>query len=65
MVELFEGKWTEEEIKARVNSSIESTLDTLDQYNGYYKTAKKIAKRDSLPLQRVWDSMIAWSVKEK
>jgi len=58
MVELFEGKWTKEEIVSRVNASIESTLDTLSQYNGYYKEAKKIAQRDSLPLQRVWDSMI-------
>ena len=64
MVELFEGKWTEEEIKARVNSSMRSTFDTLSPYNGYYKTAKKIAKRDSLPLQRVWDSMIMIRRKE-
>ena len=58
MVELFEGKWTEQEIESRVNASIESTLDALNPRNGYYREAKKIAKRDSLPLQRVWDSMI-------
>ena len=58
MIELFERKWTEEEIESRINTSIKSTLDTLNQYNGYYKDAKKIARRDSLPLQRVWDSMI-------
>jgi len=58
MIELFERKWTEEEIESRINASIKSTLDTLNQYNGYYKDAKKIARRDSLPLQRVWDSMI-------
>ena len=64
MVELFEGKWTEEEIESRINASIKSTLDTLNQYNGYYKDAKKIAKRDSLPLLRVWDSMIVARKKE-
>jgi hypothetical protein len=58
MVELFEGKWTEEEIENRVNASIESTLDTLNPRNGYYQQTKTIAKRDSLPLQQVWDSMI-------
>lgn len=58
MVELFEGKWTEEEIENRLNASIESTLDTLNPRNGYYQQAKTIAKRDTLPLQQVWDSMI-------
>ena len=64
MVELFEGKWTEEEIESRINASIKSTLDTLNLYNGYYKDAKKIANRDSLPLLRVWDSMIVARKKE-
>ena len=58
MTELFEGKWTEDEIENRLNASIESTLDTLNPRNGYYRQAKTIAKRDSLPLQQVWDSMI-------
>ena len=64
MVELFEGKWTKEEIQSRVNASMESTLDTLNPYNGYYKEAKKIAKQDNLLLQRVWDSMIVVRRKE-
>ena len=64
MVELFEGKWTEEEIESRINASMKSTLDTLNPRNGYYQDAKKIAKRDSLPLQQVWDSMVVARKKE-
>lgn len=58
MVELFEGKWTEEEVESRANASIKSTLDTLNPRNGYYQQAKKISKRDSLAVQKVWDSML-------
>lgn len=57
MVELFEGKWSEEEIQSQINLDYEK--DTLNPRNEFYKSAKKIAKRDSLPLQQVWDSMLA------
>ena len=59
MIELFEGKWTEEEIQSGLASSMSDILDTLNIYNGYYKDAKRMAKRDSSPLQQVWDSMLA------
>jgi len=62
MVELFEGKWTEEEIESRINLNYEK--DTLNPRNEFYKDAKKIAKRDSLPLQRVWDSMLNTRIEE-
>lgn len=58
IIELLERKWTEEEIQSQLKPMIKSELDTLNPRNEFYKSAKKIAKRDSLPLQRVWDSIL-------
>lgn len=62
MVELLEGKWTEEEIQSRINLDYEK--DTLNPRNEFYKDAKRMAKQDSLPLNRVWDSMLKTRIQE-
>lgn len=62
MMELFEGMWTEEEIQSRINLDYEK--DTLNPRNEFYKDAKRVAKQDSLPLNRVWDSMLKARIQE-
>jgi hypothetical protein len=59
MLELFKNTWTEEEIQSHLKIKLEYVLDTLNPRNGFYKRVKRIAKRDSIPIRKVWEQMLA------
>lgn len=64
IIEILQNKWRDDELETHIKASMLSVLDTSNVYNGYYKMAKKIAKRDSLPLVKVWDSMLITKVNK-
>lgn len=56
--ELFKNKWTNIEIESNLYPKYKRLLDTLNNHNGLYIEAKKIAKKDALPVKKVWDSLL-------
>ena len=58
LVELFENKWTEKEIESEIKASLNYILDTINPRNNFYRRVKKIAKKDSLPVKKIWDSLL-------
>lgn len=65
IIEILQNKWRDDELETHIKASMLSVLDTSNVYNSYYKMAKKIAKRNSLPLVKVWDSMLITKVNKR
>lgn len=59
ILELLKNTWTEEEIESHLSIKLAYELDTINSRNSFYKRAKRIAKRDSIPIRKVWRQMLA------
>lgn len=58
ILELLKNTWTEEEIQSHLTIKLAYELDTLNPRNSFYKKAKRIAKRDSIPIDKIWEQML-------
>lgn len=65
IIDLLNNKWTEEDVQSDLRSGMKEIIDTTLYWNESFKDAKRIAKRDSLPLQRVWDSMLKVRIEQE
>ncbi|WP_074410425.1 hypothetical protein [Aquimarina megaterium] len=58
ILELLKNTWTKKEIESHLNIKLAYELDTLNSRNSFYKRVKRIAKRDSIPIDNVWGQML-------